>query len=171
MIKILSNCNLLIYIFVCQCLDVPDTKNIQQPTTSLFDMLLSGQWIMKLASSIGIIIYYFILISHYLTSDLYQFLSYTIDYWNMHQWVRIVLRYSPIYKADFILGVLKNKDRKLAQTFNSSFRYIDDVLPLSNSRFCHYLHRIYPNELEVENTTDTQKSASYLDLHLEIDIG
>ena len=75
------------------------------------------------------------------------------------------------YKADFILRVLKNKDRKLAQTFNSSFRYIDDVLPLSNSRFCHYLHRIYPNELEVENTTDTQKSASYLDLHLEIDIG
>jgi hypothetical protein len=61
------------------------------------------------------------------------------------------------YKADFILRVLKNKDRKLAQTFNSSFRYIDDVLPLSNSRFCHYLHRIYPNELEqlicVQKTT------------------
>ena len=75
------------------------------------------------------------------------------------------------YKADFLLGVLKNKDRKLAQIFNSSFRYIDGVLSLNNSRFCDYLHRIYPNELEVENTTDTQKSTSYLDLHLEIDIG
>jgi hypothetical protein len=41
-----------------------------------------------------------------------------------------------------------NKDRKLAQTFKSSFRYIDDVLSLNNSRFCDYLHRIYPNELE-----------------------
>ena len=28
-----------------------------------------------------------------------------------------------------------------------------------------------PNELEVKDTTDTQKSASYLDLHLEIDNG
>jgi hypothetical protein len=28
-----------------------------------------------------------------------------------------------------------------------------------------------PNELEVKDTTDTQKSASYLGLHLEIDNG
>ena len=32
-------------------------------------------------------------------------------------------------------GLLKNNDRQLDQTFNSSFRYIDDVLSLSNSRF------------------------------------
>jgi hypothetical protein len=36
-----------------------------------------------------------------------------------------------------------NKDKKLAQTFKSSFRFIDDVLSLNNSRFCDY-----PNELE-----------------------
>jgi hypothetical protein len=40
---------------------------------------------------------------------------------------------------------------------------------LNNSRFGDYLHRIYPNELEVNDTTDSEKSASYLDLHLEID--
>ena len=34
-----------------------------------------------------------------------------------------------------------------------------------------YLHRIFPNELEVKDNTDTQKFASYLDLHLEIDNG
>jgi hypothetical protein len=49
------------------------------------------------------------------------------------------------------------------------FRYIDDVLSLNNSRFGNYLHIIYPNELEVKDTTDTQSSASYLDRHLEID--
>jgi hypothetical protein len=42
-------------------------------------------------------------------------------------------------------------------------------LSLNNSRFGDYLHRIYPNELEVKDTTDIQKSASYLDIHLEID--
>jgi hypothetical protein len=48
------------------------------------------------------------------------------------------------YEADFFQVLLKNKDRKLAQTFNSSFRYIDDVLLLSNSIFSDYLRRIYP---------------------------
>ena len=73
------------------------------------------------------------------------------------------------YEADFLQGLLKNKDRKLAQTFNFSICYIYDVLSLKNSRFGDYLHHSYPNELEVNDTTDTQKSAPYLDLHLEID--
>jgi hypothetical protein len=38
--------------------------------------------------------------------------------------------------------LLKNKDRKLAQTLTSTFRFIDDVLSLHNSRFDNYLHRI-----------------------------
>jgi hypothetical protein len=58
---------------------------------------------------------------------------------------------------DLIQGLLKNKDRKLAQTFNSSFRYIDDVLSLNISRFGVYLHRIYPNGIEAKSTTDTPK--------------
>ena len=73
------------------------------------------------------------------------------------------------YEADFRQGILKNKDRKLAKILNSSFCYIDDVLSLNNSPFSDYLHRIYPYELEVKDTTDTLKSTSYLHLHLEID--
>ena len=73
------------------------------------------------------------------------------------------------YEADFLQSPPKNKDRKSAQTFNSSFRYIDDVLSLNNSRFGDYEHRIYPNEHETKDTTDTKKYASYLDLHLEVD--
>ena len=42
---------------------------------------------------------------------------------------------------------------------------------MNNSRFGDYLHLIYQSELEVKDTTDTQKSASYLDLQLEIDNG
>ena len=73
------------------------------------------------------------------------------------------------YESDFLQWLLKHKERKLDQTFNSNFRYIDDVLSLNNSRFGDYLHHIYPHEHEVKYTTDTQMSASYLDLHLEID--
>ena len=53
--------------------------------------------------------------------------------------------------------------------FNSSFHYVDDVLSQNNSPFRDYLHHIYRNELEVKDNTDTQKSASYLGLHFEID--
>ena len=72
-------------------------------------------------------------------------------------------------EADFLRGLHKNKDRKLPQIFNSSFCYIDDVLSLNNTRFCDYLHHFYLNDLEVKDTIDTQKSDSYLDLHIEID--
>jgi hypothetical protein len=44
-----------------------------------------------------------------------------------------------------------------------------DVLSLNNSRFGDFVNRIYPIELEIKDTTDTDRSASYLDLHLEID--
>ena len=54
-------------------------------------------------------------------------------------------------------------------SFNSTFRYIDDVLSLNNSTLGGYVERIYPIELEIKDTTDTIKSASYLDLHLKID--
>ena len=65
-------------------------------------------------------------------------------------------------EADFF-----HKDRKLVPTFNSSFRYIDDVLSLNNFWFDDYLYLIYPiNELEVKNTTDNQKPSSCLDLDL-----
>ena len=74
------------------------------------------------------------------------------------------------YEADFIQGLLKNNKNKLARSFNFTFRYIDDVLSLNNSRFGDFVNRIYPIELEIKDTTDTDRSASYLDLHLKIDI-
>jgi hypothetical protein len=51
----------------------------------------------------------------------------------------------------------------------NSFHYIDDVLSLNNSRFGDFVDRIYPIELEIKDTTDTDRSASYLDIHFEID--
>jgi hypothetical protein len=37
------------------------------------------------------------------------------------------------------------------------------------ARFGDFVDRIYPIELEIKDTTDTDRSASYLDLLLEID--
>ena len=73
------------------------------------------------------------------------------------------------YEADFIQGLLKKNEKKLARSFNFTFRYIYDVLSLYNSRFGDFADHIYPIELERKDATDTDRSASYLDLHIEID--
>ncbi|KAK3094161.1 hypothetical protein FSP39_024851 [Pinctada imbricata] len=48
-------------------------------------------------------------------------------------------------------------------------RYIDDVLFINNPKFADYLSSIYPSELEVKETTETNNSASYLDIMLSYD--
>jgi hypothetical protein len=43
------------------------------------------------------------------------------------------------------------------------------VLSLNNSRFGDFVDLIYPIVLEIKDTTDTDMSASYLDIHFKID--
>ena len=72
-------------------------------------------------------------------------------------------------EADFIQGPLKKNEAKLARSFTFTFRYIDDVLSINNCKCGDFVDRLYPNELEIKHTTDTVRSASYLDLHLAHD--
>ena len=72
-------------------------------------------------------------------------------------------------EADFIQGILKKNEKKLSRSLNFTFRCIEDVLLLNNSRFGEFVDRIYLIELEIKDTTDTDKPASYRDLHFEID--
>ena len=77
---------------------------------------------------------------------------------------------SDIASANVINKVFSRKnENRLARSFNFTFRYIDDVLSLNNSRIGDFVDRIYPIELEIKDTTDTDGSASYLDIQLEID--
>ena len=46
---------------------------------------------------------------------------------------------------------------------------LDDILSLNNCKFGDFVDRIYPIELQIKDTTDTARLASYLYLHLEID--
>ena len=73
-----------------------------------------------------------------------------------------------LYEADFIQGLLKKNEKKIARSFNFTFRYIDNVLSLNNSRFGDFVDRIYQIELEVKDITYTDRAASYIDQHLEI---
>jgi hypothetical protein len=73
------------------------------------------------------------------------------------------------YKAEFVQKLLQDNNKKLAVSFNHTFRYIDDVLSINNHNFHNYVHLIYLTELEINDTTESDKPASYLDILLNIE--
>ena len=64
---------------------------------------------------------------------------------------------------------LKKNEKKLARSFNFTFRHIDDIISLNDSNVGDFVDRFYPTELQIKDTKDTAKSASFIALHLEID--
>ena len=71
-------------------------------------------------------------------------------------------------EADFRQSLLSTGKKKLASRFNFTYRYIDDVLSINNPDFENYLGQMYPAELDIKTTTESNTSASYLDLLLSI---
>lgn len=53
------------------------------------------------------------------------------------------------YGAEFIQNLLHGKIKSLAVAFNSTFRFIDEVLTIRNAHFYSYVDLIYPSELEI----------------------
>ena len=58
-----------------------------------------------------------------------------------------------------------------ALQFNKTFRYIDDLLCVSNDNFNKHINEIYQSELILKNTTTTPSETSYLDTTLNIGEG
>ena len=73
------------------------------------------------------------------------------------------------YEAAFIQSLLSTGKKKLASQFNFTYRYIADVFSINNPDFANYLGQMYPAELEIKDTTESNTSASYLDLLLSIE--
>ena len=72
------------------------------------------------------------------------------------------------YEAEFIQSLLSTGRKRLASQFNFTYRYIDEVLSIYNPDFENYLGQMFPHELEIKGTTESNTSASYLDLLLSI---
>jgi len=61
------------------------------------------------------------------------------------------------YEAEFVQELKRSKgEKKLTQSFNNTFCYIDDVLSLNNKNFSNLLHLICPVGLVVKDTTDSR---------------
>ena len=72
------------------------------------------------------------------------------------------------YERDFMISLSNDNQADIIRAFNSTSRYLDDVLNIDNPYFEGMVNQIYPPELQLNkaNTSDTE--APFLDLHLYI---
>ena len=66
-------------------------------------------------------------------------------------------------ESKFIPSLLSTGKKQLASQFNFTYRYINGVLPINKPDFENNLGQMYPAELEIKGTTESNTSASYLD--------
>ena len=57
------------------------------------------------------------------------------------------------------------------EAFNSTSRYLDDLLNIDNNFFDSMVNGIYPLELQLNKASVSDAEASFLDLHLSISNG
>ena len=75
------------------------------------------------------------------------------------------------YERDFMTSLSDDNQADITEAFNSTSRYLDDLLNIDNPYFEGMVNQIYPPELQLNkaNTSDTE--APLLDLHLSISYG
>ena len=62
----------------------------------------------------------------------------------------------------------KQKRYDLIDAFNSTSKYLDDLLNIDNIHFEHMVHRIYPAEVQLNKVNASDTEAAFLDLNLSI---
>ena len=67
------------------------------------------------------------------------------------------------YERDFIKSITKEKWYDLIDAFNSTFRYLDDLLNIENIHIKHMVHKIYPAELQLIEAYGSDTEAAFLD--------
>ena len=72
------------------------------------------------------------------------------------------------YERDFMMSLSDDKQADVIDAFNTTSRYLDDILDINNVYFDNMVSQIYPSELQLSkaNTSDTE--AAFLDLQLSI---
>ena len=66
------------------------------------------------------------------------------------------------------MKILMKKNLCVAKKFNDTIRYIDDLLTVNNSKFEKEICNIYPPELTLKRTSESEINLSYLDISISI---
>ena len=75
------------------------------------------------------------------------------------------------YERDFMKSLSRENQADIIEAFNSTSRYLDDLLDIDNIYFDQMVDRIYPTELQLNRTHSSDTEAPFLDLNLCISNG
>ena len=70
-----------------------------------------------------------------------------------------------------MLSLAEHNQSGVIEAFNSTSRYLDDLLNIDNGFFDSMVNRMYPSELQLNKANVSDTEASFLDLHLSISDG
>ena len=75
------------------------------------------------------------------------------------------------YERDFMLSPSDNNQTVIIEGFNSTSRYLDDLLNIDNPYFEQMVGQIYPTELQLNKANSSDTEAPFLHLNLSITNG
>ena len=75
------------------------------------------------------------------------------------------------YERDFMKSLSRENQADINEAFNSTSRYLDDLLNFDNIYFDQMVDSIYPTELQLNRANSSDTEAPFLDLNLCISNG
>ena len=75
------------------------------------------------------------------------------------------------YERDFMDSLNHDNQADVIEAFNSTSRYLDDLLNIDNPYFEGMVNQIYPSELQLNKANISDTEAPFLDLHLSVENG
>ena len=72
------------------------------------------------------------------------------------------------YERDFMMSLSDDKQDDVIDSFNTTSRYLDDILNINNVYFDNMVSQVYPSELQLNKANTSETEAAFLDLHLSI---
>ena len=75
------------------------------------------------------------------------------------------------YERYFMISFSNDNQADIIKAFNSTSRYLDDVLNIDNPYFEGMVSQMYPPELQLNKANTSETEAPFLDLHLSISNG
>ena len=72
------------------------------------------------------------------------------------------------YERDFMDSLNHDNQADVIEAFNSTSRYLDDLLNIDNPYFEGMVYQIYPSELQLNRANISDTEAPFLDLHLSV---
>ena len=75
------------------------------------------------------------------------------------------------YEGDFVMSLSDGGQAGVVGAFNTTSRYLDDILNINNVYFDNMVSQIYPSELQLDKANASDADAAFLGLRLSVSDG